>query len=1553
MILLLGLLCAIWVDPAWSHKEDGSFSFEGNIQQDAVANNSVYIATEEKLYQLSHDLTLLHSLTQRGILKDHNGMGDAEFHRISGTDLLNARFSVNILIPFARNDTVVSCGVTNNYCGYCEILDLKNISKLVYSESIQVGPQRSSSGSVSFLVDVKEDSGQTETYILTAIKNPRDKTECSDDLKTINLQNTNHKQHGDIFSWSCRSGGKPGIQTEADVEFVDGFQINSTVYLFSNVASGGPKNLKPKVVLLNHNDMTSVLVMKKKAWMVFFIGTADGLLMKLAVDRKFKPTCPEILYRDSEKRKVFPKIHLDQVDQNHVYLQLKNKIERVPVSRCSTHRNVRACLSAQDPLCLWCVSEDSCTFEDHCTDSEWMSVPDEAQQEMISHRVVKDSSGMIKVLIQTHLAVQQKVQSNFTCEFSSNSSQICRQQGLSAQFPRCTCILIDSLLTDVLDVTIKISIGKSELTEQRKLINCSSIHGQPSPHLCRHCISSGCQWIENSCSWASELTHNTQKDVCLEIEAGMNISIPDVISVTPSVVSLYGKNHALLSGHNLNDVIGMIFFLLGLFCSIWGEPVRGFNFKEDLRQLAVGNNSVYIATEENFYQLSHDLTLIYNLTHRGILKSTDQLDKEESPVWNNTGVSLTFHIPTTETRRVVKMCVLLPDGSCHGNTKISYQSSPVCTDIVPRSSWRSGKRKVKLIGTHLEFVDGLMQSHAQHQVLLPRNRSSQETLTYDTPTAENSQICCSTVFMKVANQTVACLVKLTYYPDPEFTGFTTERLGNDARVVIHKSSDKLEMTAAELLVWGVEGENQYPCIKVLENHNKTDSFICDIQGVNNTNFRAIKSHVSLKHTPSNKVLPTTDYGLLQVKYGYESITLNKSSSLFYVILLVIFLIPITLASSNNTAGDFSLRVGSFISVVFFVYRRQRQQFTVRMNKLMENLECDIRNDIRQGFIDLQTEKADLMENVGAIPFLDYKHFASRTFFPESDSLIKLCVKDIGQDVEKVELDQHCQRFSSLIQDQLFLTTMVHALEEQKSFTIKDKCTLASLLTVALHGNLSYLTEVMEVLLKDLMQQNSATTQPKLLLRRTESTVEKLLTNWVSVCLYGFLRESVGQHLFLLVSALTQQISKGPVDCVTEKALYTLSEDWLLWQAQDFSQLKLKVLFAVGSDGEVSEPLEVDALSCDTVEQLKEKILNTFKTKFGFAYNTSVRDVSVEYERDGSFLPLQEVDRGSEVIGEVTKLNTLRHYKVNDGATVKVLSRKTHPPLSPQGSVKDDENFSGKYFHLIDPDVVEDHGKNPERKKLKLKEVHLTKLLSTKARGNFPRAKQRAAPAEPIPAKTTANVWIVSVAVHSYVENLFRSIWGMTQSKAPLAIKYFFDFLDTQAETMKITDPDVRHIWKTNSLPLRFWINILKNPQFVFDMEKTPHLDGCLSVIAQAFMDSFSLSETQLGKHAPTNKLLYAKDIPKFKQEVKAYYKQIREQPAVSDAEFKDFLKGESKKHEGEFNEAAALRELFKFIQRYFTEIKEKLSSNGAPAELLEQLQHVKDLFDGLKSCSWN
>ena len=44
---------------------------------------------------------------------------------------------------------------------------------------------------------------------------------------------------------------------------------------------------------------------------------------------------------------------------------------------------------------------------------------------------------------------------------------------------------------------------------------------------------------------------------------------------------------------------------------------------------------------------------------------------------------------------------------------------------------------------------------------------------------------------------------------------------------------------------------------------------------------------------------------------------------------------------------------------------------------------------------------------------------------------------------------------------------------------------------------------------------------------------------------------------------------------------------------------------------------------------------------------------------------------------------------------------------------------------------------------------------------------------------------------------------MGPGKAPPAIKHFFDFLDAQAARMKITDPEVLHIWKTNRCVLLF------------------------------------------------------------------------------------------------------------------------------------------------------
>ncbi|XP_038595232.1 plexin-C1-like [Micropterus salmoides] len=521
MILLSGLLLILWGEPGRCLEEGGSFTFHGDFRHFAVATNTVYIATEERLYQLSHDLTLTQSLTQRGILKVGPESGDEQFYRVSETDEWNATFGVNILLPFVENNTVISCGVIK--CGYCELLDLQNISNVLYREHIQVGPAGRSNASVGFLVDVEKTRTRPETYILTALQQPDKTTETSCLSETASGENT-----------------KPVIIHEGEVVFVDGFQKNSIIYLFSNVPSedkgnkvrliwlegktskaetlrslrgatlsisdggkgsrlvassvipGGPpvlwsgvfsvdggqtdtelvvfdvspdltgaadadpdfcitcpeksrstpKPLKPKAMLIRQNYMTSVLAVRQKTWMVFFTGTGDGQLIKLAVDTNYHTTCPRVLYRASDDRQVFPKILLDQVDRKHVYVPFQNLIKRLPVSKCNTNTNVQDCWSAQDPYCVWCGSKRSCTFEDECRNLDWLSIPDDSRQrKMVSYSVVKDSTGQITLSIQTHLTVGQSALSNFACQFSASSSQLCSAANSPPRFPQCTCVL--------------------------------------------------------------------------------------------------------------------------------------------------------------------------------------------------------------------------------------------------------------------------------------------------------------------------------------------------------------------------------------------------------------------------------------------------------------------------------------------------------------------------------------------------------------------------------------------------------------------------------------------------------------------------------------------------------------------------------------------------------------------------------------------------------------------------------------------------------------------------------------------------------------------------------------------------------------------------------------------------------------------------------------------------------------------------------------------------------------------------------------------------------
>ncbi|MEQ2277324.1 Plexin-A1, partial [Xenotaenia resolanae] len=184
-------------------------------------------------------------------------------------------------------------------------------------------------------------------------------------------------------------------------------------------------------------------------------------------------------------------------------------------------------------------------------------------------------------------------------------------------------------------------------------------------------------------------------------------------------------------------------------------------------------------------------------------------------------------------------------------------------------------------------------------------------------------------------------------------------------------------------------------------------------------------------------------------------------------------------------------------------------------------------------------------------------------------------------------------------------------------------------------------------------------------------------------------------------------------------------------------------------------------------------------------------------------------------------------------------------------------------------------------------------------------------------------------LQKFVDDLFETIFSTAHrgSALPLAIKYMFDFLDEQADKHSINDYDVRHTWKSNCLPLRFWVNVIKNPQFVFDIHKNSITDACLSVVAQTFMDSCSTSEHKLGKDSPSNKLLYAKDIPNYKSWVERYYSDISRMPAISDQDMSAYLAEQSRLHLDQFNSMSALHEIYTYIIKYKDEILSALQKD--------------------------
>ncbi|KAJ8265165.1 hypothetical protein COCON_G00142640 [Conger conger] len=883
----------------------------------------------------------------------------------------------------------------------------------------------------------------------------------------------------------------------------------------------------------------------------------------------------------------------------------------------------------------------------------------------------------------------------------------------------------------------------------------------------------------------------------------------------------------------------------------------------------------------------------------------------------------------------VPVCVEFENLPCQSHllsVLYTYEKDPSISAIHPTKSYLSGGRTITVTGQGFDLVQTVtmevtgMDSEPAMTVCTVRDAT---VITCPSPAAPQSTQATVRFFLNEVLYRGASpaphggleednelqgghFFHMDYLEDPQFFTANKEKLikhhpGSPLNLIINKGPSELDLAPEEYTVM----IGSIPCdIKF----NSEQLFHCTINGTLSSNERELPV--------------TVQVGKFQKTIAMVQLGGSEPAIVVSIVVCGILLLLCTVAL-----------------VVYCTKSRRAERYWQKTLMQMEEMESQIREEIRKGFAELQTDMTDLTKELNrsqGIPFLEYKQFVTRTFFPkmcsdyerslvqpvyENDALGPRALPEthpLLQDWQpsstaKPNMEEGIALFSTLLNNKHFLVTFVHALEQQKDFAVRDRCSLASLLTIALHGKLEYYTSIMKDLLVDLIDA-SASKNPKLMLRRTESVVEKMLTNWMSICMYSYLKETVGEPFFLLLCAIKQQINKGSIDAITGKARYTLNEEWLLRENIEAKPQNINVSF----QGCGMDSLMVRVMNTDTICQVKEKILEAFYKNLPFSQWPRAEDVDLEwFASGGNSRILLDLDNSSIMEDGRKKLNTVFHYKIPEGASFAMsLKDKRDNTL---GRVKDLD--TEKYVHLVPPhDEMHETKKShrqSHRKKV-LPEIYLTRLLSTKG------------------------------TLQKFLDDLFQAILSIPPERPPLAIKYFFDFLEEQADKRGITDPDTLHIWKTNSLPLRFWVNILKNPQFVFDIDKTDHMDACLSVIAQAFIDACSISDLQLGKDSPTNKLLYAKEIPEYKKRVQCYYHQIQEMAPLSEQEMNAHLAEESRKYRNEFNTNLALTEIYQYAKRYRNQVVNALDAN--PTARRTQLHHkfeqvIALVEDNIYECS--
>ncbi|XP_071784059.1 plexin-B-like [Asterias amurensis] len=634
---------------------------------------------------------------------------------------------------------------------------------------------------------------------------------------------------------------------------------------------------------------------------------------------------------------------------------------------------------------------------------------------------------------------------------------------------------------------------------------------------------------------------------------------------------------------------------------------------------------------------------------------------------------------------------------------------------------------------------------------------------------------------------------------------------------------------------------------------------------------------------------------------------------------------------------------------------------------MRALEEDLSDEIKQAFAELQTDLTDLTSDLHGIgmPFVSHQEYASNMLFIGQERPDTQDKEYPDENVQKAMM-----RFSRLLSNKAFLIVLIQTLdaESNSKLSIRQKQLIASLLTLTMimENKLTYLTDIMITLMTELIQTAADNGRTRQLFHRNESILEKLLSNWVALCLYDQLQSHTAYPLFVLYRAIKHVSESGPVDVFTGRSRFSLNFEKMLQEDIEFNTLTIIVLIDV--KGTVIK--EVKVQDVDTISQVKEKILDALHLNKPYSSRPSANQVSLEWHRGTSGrLVLTDMDLRPPT-DKWRRINMLKEFHVRNNDQMTIVERQevdnatlSRPILKfSQGNEEsayvnvgfDDLGSNKRYskrrytvvevettegikdWHLVKEDNsgYDDDDDEEDGKKTKPKEC-CSGLRSVTFRNKITRRK--------IKEISFPRLMSTKGIVQKYVDDMFNTI--LSVESAPKAIKYLFDFFDSQAirHDLEESDPEITHIWKSNILPLRFWSNAIKHPDYIFDILPSRSVGASMDVIGQLFHDVHDTKTHKLGQESSVNKLLYGREKQKYQHVVEDFYNGVRDLSPVPTQELNKELYKACENFTGLFSKLDTLERLWNIVNKFNPKILDVLESEPEYEEahlgyLLEEVQ---------------